>query len=62
MEGTASLVKTVGGEISFGSLETKKKKIVNGRRKNSIKKISQEEKFELVDRKEIEIHGKLHHG
>ena len=25
-------------------------------------KKSQEEKFELVDRKEIEIHGKLHHG
>ena len=57
------MVKTVGGEISFGSLEKKKKKkIVNGRKKNSIKKISQEEKFESVDRKEIEIHGKLHHG
>ena len=25
MEGTASLVKTVGGEISFGTLETEKK-------------------------------------
>ena len=25
MEGTAGLVKTIGGEISFGSLETKKK-------------------------------------